>query len=318
VNAVGAHVLEVVTPAIFPPGSIVWHMGPLRPEEIQRCQWLTFVGQIHELDASGEAGLYDHLKCGVERLRADYDAFETFLRAANRKKIFTLDKTWTSLVEPQAFDYQSPARQSPYLIRAMLNLGSSDNSTRRVLDPMGGYGQALFECVLREIDGATLEISPTASRRSAHNLRTLFQRLEIAFEEHRDANSHLFLTQTPIQHCYQIVNGDTRQAGRYFPAEQFDTLVTDFPYDVRTGTRSEKLTPIHLDWLLDTALPGWKHLLKPGGMIAFAYNRHTLAHEVVLSLMKKHGFHQRVAHIDLSERISQRIHRDIVTFEKGE
>ena len=143
--------------------------------------------------------------------------FCAFVESGVRQPVLTLGKDWVATIAPQAFDYQSPARQSPYLIRAMLNLSYNAGPIDCVLDPMGGYGQTLFECVLRGIDGATLEISPTASKRSAENLRKLLHRLGRHFEESRDGTRHLFVThECSPQNQYQIINGDTREAHQLF------------------------------------------------------------------------------------------------------
>ena len=308
-------VIEIATPEIYPPGSIVWHEGELRHEEIERCRWLTFLTQIDTLIREAEAANQDQRI--AETLRQDYDAFCAFVESGIHQPILTLDKDWIATVAPQTFDYQSPARQSPYLIRAMLNLSYNAGAISRVLDPMGGYGQTLFECVLRGINGATLEISPIASKRSAENLRKLLQRLGIPFEESHDGTQHLFTTHSIPQNRYQIINGDTREAHRYLPNQQFDSLITDFPYGIRAGSRNEKLTPIPLDELLDAALPSWGRLLKPNGTVVIAYNLKALPREIVLDLIQKHRFRQRFAHADLRERISRKIHRDIVAFEKA-
>ena len=307
-------VVEVATPEIYPPGSIIWHAGGLMHEEIERCRWLTFLTQIDTL--VWKEGTADRDQRVAAVLRKDYDAFCAFIKSGMRQPILTLDKDWVATIAPQAFDYQSPARQSPYLIRAMLNLSSDVEPVGRVLDPMGGYGQTLFECVLRGVDGATLEISPTASKRSAENLRKLLHRLGIPFEESQAGRCHLFSTLGSPRNRYQIINGDTREAHRYLPNQQFNSLITDFPYGVRAGSRNEKLAPIPLDGLLDEALPSWKRLLKPSGTIVIAYNLKTLPRERLLTLIQKHGFRQRFADMDLRERISDKIHRDIVVFEK--
>ena len=234
------HVVEVATPEIYPPGSIVWHRGELTLKEIERCRWLTFLTQIDTL--VWEDGATDRDQRVAETLRKDYDAFCAFIESAKRQPVLTLDKDWVATIAPQAFDYQSPARQSPYLIRAMLNLSYNKTPIGHVLDPMGGYGQTLFECVLRGVDGATLEISPTASKRSAENLRKLLQRLGRHFEESHDGIRHLFVTHGSSPNRYQIINGDTREAHRYLPNQQFDSLITDFPYGVRAGSRNKSLT----------------------------------------------------------------------------
>ena len=308
-------VVEIATPQIYPPGSVVWHESELTPEEIDRCRWLAFLTQIDKLVWEDRVANQDQRVAGV--LRKDYDAFCAFVESGKRQPILTLDKDWVATIAPQAFDYQSPARQSPYLIRAMLNLSYNAAPIDCVLDPMGGYGQTLFECVLRGVDGATLEISPTASKRSAENLRKLLQRLGRHFEEAYDGVRHLFITHGFTQSRYQIVNGDTREAHRYLPNQQFDSLITDFPYGVRAGSRNEKFTPIPLDGLLNAALPSWRGLLKPSGTIVVAYNLNTLSRETLLNLIQKHGFRQRSTDLDLRARISDKIHRDIVAFEKA-
>ena len=308
-------VVEVATPEIYPPGSIVWHVGELRSEEIDRCRWMTFLTQIDTFVWEDRAA--DRDQPVAEILRKDYDAFCAFVESGVHHPILTLDKDWIATIAPQAFDYQSPARQSPYLIRAMLNLSYNAGPIGRVLDPMGGYGQTLFECVLRGVDGATLEISPTASERSAENLRKLLQRLGRRFEESHDGTHHLFVTHDVSQNRYQIINGDTREAHQYLPNQQFDSLITDFPYGIRAGSRNEKLTPIPLDELLNAALPSWKRLLKPNGTVVVAYNLNTLPREPVLNLIRRHGFRQRFADVDLRARISRKIHRDIIAFEKA-
>ena len=305
-------VVEVATPEIYPPGSVVWHVGELRSEEIERCRWMTFLTQIDTL--VWEDGATDQRV--AETLRQDYDAFCAFVELGVHQSVLTLDKNWVTTVAPQAFDYQSPARQSPYLIRAMLNLSYNAAPIGCVLDPMGGYGQTLFECVLRGVDGVTLDISPTASKRSAQNLRKLLQRLEIPSEESHDGTRHLFVTRNSSPNRYQIINGDTREAHQYLP-KQFDSLITDFPYGVRAGSRNEKLTPIPLDALLDAALPSWERLLKLNGTVVVAYNLYALPRETVLDLIQKHGFRQRFVDADLRTRISNKIHRDIVAFEKA-
>ena len=308
-------VIEIATPEIYPPGSIVWYADELTSEEIDQCRWMTFLTQIATL--VWEDGEVYQDRQVAEVLRKDYDAFCAFVESGVHQPTLTLDKNWIATVAPQAFDYQSPARQSPYLIRAMLNLSCNAGPIGHVLDPMGGYGQTLFECVLRGVDGATLEISPTASKRSAENLRKLLQRLGRRFEESHDGIRHLFVTHGSSPNRYQIINGDTREAHQYLPNQQFDSLITDFPYGVRAGSRNEKLNPISLDELLDAALPSWKRLLKPNGTVVVAYNLKALPRETVLDLIQKHGFRQRFADADLRERISSKIHRDIIAFEKA-
>ena len=308
-------VVEVATPEIYPPGSIVWHEDELTSEEIERCRWMTFLTQIDTLVWKDGTAYRDQQV--AETLRKDYDAFCAFVESSVHQPTLTLDKDWVATIAPQAFDYQSPARQSPYLIRAMLNLSYNGGSIGCVLDPMGGYGQTLFECVLRGIDGAALEISPTASQRSVENLRKLLQRLGRDFEESHDGMRCLFVTCNAPQNRYQMINGDTREAHRYLPNQQFDSLITDFPYGIRAGSRNEKLKPIPLDELLDAALPSWKRLLKPNGTVVVAYNLNTLPRETVLNLIQKRGFRQRFPEVDLRARISGKIHRDIIAFEKA-
>ena len=310
------HAISMATPQVYPPGTIVWCSTALDSNALEFCQWLSFVTQIDELTWASETPAPSAEQC--ERLRRDYDAFLVFLSSAERTPIRYFDKGWVEGVKPQAFDYQSPARQSPYLIRAMVNLGYNGQPVSAVLDPMGGYGQTLFECVLRSINGATLEISPTASQRSADNFRSLLERLRLPFSESRVGNSRLFEVERCGRTCrYQIINGDTRQAHQFFDGGAFDSVSTDFPYGVRTGSRTDKLAPTEYDTLLDAALPAWRKLLKPHGTLVIAYNRHTLRRETVLGLAERHGLRPRFPEHTLSHRVSEKILRDIVVFERN-
>ena len=320
-NLLGERVVQVATPEHYPPGSIVWCAGDLTSEAVHSCEWIPFLAAIDKLEWDVAP---DWSVAQLERLarvlRSDYDAFQTFLESTACKRVLTSDDSWVPLISPQAFDYQSPARQSPYLIRAMVNLSIKGAPIKAVLDPMGGYGQTLFESVLRKIDGTTLEISPTASWRSAENLRKLLQRLGIPFEEFQEEGRYLFRSETSPPCTYQIINGDTRRADEYLQGQQFDSLITDFPYGVQAGGRGRSqssgttITSVDSDQLLDSALPSWKRLLKPDGSIVIAYNLDTLPHETVSELVERHGFRQRFRGADLSEHVSDKIHRDIVVF----
>ena len=320
-NLLGERVVQVATPEHYPPGSIVWCADDLTPEAVQSCQWIPFLAAIDKLEWAGAPDWsVAQLEGLASELQSDYDAFQGFLKSADRKRVLTSDDSWVPLISPQAFDYQSPARQSPYLIRAMVNLSVKRTPIKAILDPMGGYGQTLFESVLRKIDGVTLEISPTASRRSAANLRKLLQRLGIPFEARQEEERYLFRSDTSPPCTYQIINGDTRRADEYLQGQQFDSLITDFPYGVQAGSRGRSqssgttITQVDSDQLLNSAFPSWNRLLKPDGSIVIAYNLDTLPCETVLELAERHGFQERFQDADLSERVSDKIHRDIAVF----
>jgi hypothetical protein len=116
------------------------------------------------------------------------------------------------------------------------------------------------------------------------------------------------------------LSADTTRAPEFFKAEMFDAIVTDLPYGVLHGSRTaqQELSRRPLA-LLEAALPGWMAVLKHGGSIGLAWNRHVAGREKVVELLTANGLevmesepYQSFRHV-----VDQSITRDILVARKN-
>lgn len=109
-----------------------------------------------------------------------------------------------------------------------------------------------------------------------------------------------------------LLGCDTRHLGDLLPDASIDAIVADLPYGVQHGSRSAggwDRSP--LDVLTEVA-PRWRALLRDGGGMALAVNRHTLAHEPAAAALEAAGL--RVISHDgaFRHRVDQSIDRDVL------
>jgi hypothetical protein len=86
-----------------------------------------------------------------------------------------------------------------------------------------------------------------------------------------------------------VVGADTRQAREHFGSVRFDVIATDLPYGVQHGSSSDQGLSRRPLELLEAALPGWVALLRPGGALGLAWNRHVAGRERVAELLAAQG-----------------------------
>jgi SAM-dependent methyltransferase len=201
----------------------------------------------------------------------------------------------------------------------------------RVLDPMCGRGTTLNQAMMYgwhaagvEIDGKDFEVYANFIRtwlkhkRLKHsaeiaqvrrNRTQLGRRLAITLaaskEDHR-AGRTLGLT---------MVHADTRRGRDFFRAGSFDAIVTDAPYGVAHGTRSQadRLTRDPLE-LLAEALPVWVALLRPGGAVGISWNTLVAARDDLAALLVKAGLEVVTGpgYAGFAHRVDQAIVRDLI------
>ena len=110
--------------------------------------------------------------------------------------------------------------------------------------------------------------------------------------------------------CIDIVHDDAAAARTHLPARSIDVLACDLP--VRRAARGHghrgrcQRSPHEL---LETALPVWFDLLRPGAGVGLAWNRHTLPRDRLVHLLATHGFELVVPAVD--ERFVHRVDRSI-------
>jgi hypothetical protein len=91
-----------------------------------------------------------------------------------------------------------------------------------------------------------------------------------------------------------------------------DAIVGDLPYGVQHGSRAAEgwqRSPVEV---LRRALPGWRELLRQGGGMALALNRHTARRSEVSAVMADAGFEVLDTDGAFRHRVDQAIDRDVV------
>ena len=111
-----------------------------------------------------------------------------------------------------------------------------------------------------------------------------------------------------------LVHDDTARARDHFKARTMDLLACDLPYGVQHGSRpvdgSLQRGP---EALLESALPVWREVLRPGGAAALSWNRRTLARPRLTALVESAGFDLVPAEDDeLVHRVDRSILRDVL------
>jgi SAM-dependent methyltransferase len=113
-------------------------------------------------------------------------------------------------------------------------------------------------------------------------------------------------------------NTDTLNARLVHRADSVDAVVTDAPYGVQHGSRSEgRLARSPLDLLRD-AVPGWAEVLRPGGAVGIAWNTRVAARGAALEVLADAGLVplDDGAYGGFGHRVDQAIHRDVLVARK--
>jgi len=114
-------------------------------------------------------------------------------------------------------------------------------------------------------------------------------------------------------HRLAIYADDSKNAPRHFGKAAFDIAAGDLPYGVQHGNVSggEKMRSPKA--LLETCLPAWHQVLRPGGVLALSWNTYVLSSADMADLLKAHGFEplQDSPYDQLKHRVDASILRDV-------
>jgi 23S rRNA G2445 N2-methylase RlmL len=113
-----------------------------------------------------------------------------------------------------------------------------------------------------------------------------------------------------------MINGDARDADRYFKNNSVDLIVADLPYGVRHGAATKQSTvrersPLEL---VESCLHSWTTALRSRGAIGLAFNTHTCQRQSLVRLLDDAGLEVRDdgAYAHFAHRVDQSINRDLV------
>ncbi len=217
-----------------------------------------------------------------------------------------------------------------------LALAESGDAFRRLLagervhllDPACGRGTSLNRAAVYGLDATGIELDQRdveayttfiltwlKDKRLKHELQQArlrkgrertAHRITITYGRGKDRAAHRLL---------DVIHDDTLLAREHLKARSIDLLVCDLPYGVQHGAQSGQG---RLDrgpgGLLRHALPVWFDLLRPGGAMALAWNRRTMARPELAELVEAAGFELRTPAGDDSflHRVDRAILRDVL------
>lgn len=111
----------------------------------------------------------------------------------------------------------------------------------------------------------------------------------------------------------QFVNADTLEIANVLQPRSYDLIVTDAPYGVQHGAKSDAgLSRKPLE-LLTAALPVWRAALRPGGAIGIAWNRLVARRAQLAQLLSDSGLEVlEGAYSQFEHRVDASIQRDLI------
>ncbi|GAA3438059.1 TRM11 family SAM-dependent methyltransferase [Kutzneria kofuensis] len=204
----------------------------------------------------------------------------------------------------------------------------------RVFDPMCGRGTTLNQASMYGFDAYGVDIDGKDFEAYSHFIRTwlknkrlkhtaqtvpvrrnremLGRRLEIGFGVTKE------LYKAGEVRTIDYVNADTLRAREFFGRDSFDILVTDTPYGVQHGsTREDALSRSPLR-LLESAVPVWVQLVRPGGALGLSWNTYVGDRDALAGILRDNGLQVQDsdAYLGFRHRVDQAIVRDLIVARK--
>jgi Putative RNA methylase family UPF0020 len=200
-----------------------------------------------------------------------------------------------------------------------------------ILDPLCGRGTVLSTTMMLGHNAAGVEVEAKAVEAYAAYLRSYWRRKRVKHNlevnpvrrEGKIIGKRLEAAVIPNGRerplALTVFSGDTRQSGALFGKRRFEAVVTDAPYGVVHGSRTDvggagSQRERSAAGLISEALPVWTMQLKPGGALGLSFNAIGLRRERLLDLVAAAGLEPLDSgpYRDFEHRVDSSIRRDIV------
>jgi hypothetical protein len=244
------------------------------------------------------------------------------------------------IIRPDLFDDdlvtipKYPGKTNEQFTRLLINVTLA--SMRRpssgpisILDPLCGRGTVLSTAMMLGCNAAGVEVDAKAVEAYAAYLRSYLRRkrLKLNLEvnpvrrEGKIIGKRLEAAVIPNGRerpiALTVFSGDTRQSGALFGKRRFEAVVTDAPYGVVHGSRTDVGVggrDRSAAGLITEALPVWTMQLKPGGALGLSFNAIGLRRERLLDLVAAAGLEPLDSgpYRDFEHRVDSSIRRDVV------
>jgi RMKL-like, methyltransferase domain len=323
VYAQAAPALTVAELGVLDATVLEGRLGPAEATEIAGVPYVTFAGELTETDLRHVAD--------VSTAFALFERDDDALRPVALQRLDCLDDDLLTILK-----YQGKTNEVFTQLLLNVTVASSASGRRmltdrlRVLDPMCGRGTTLNQALMygwhatgldvdeRDFDAyATFLPRWLKDKRLKHSAdttrlrregRTIGRRFDARFALSKEAWS------AGDEIRVGVLLADTRETAGLLKARSVDAVVTDAPYGVQHGSRSDgglRRSPLDL---LAEALPGWVEVLRPGGAVGIAVNVHTCPRADLLALFVEAGLEplDGPAYGGFEHRVDQAILRDVV------
>ena len=205
------------------------------------------------------------------------------------------------------------------LTQLLLNLCLQEHpDAQSLLDPMCGRGTTLFWAMRYGLNAVGVEQDPQALADIRRGVKkwTKLHRVKHALHEGwvgkaNKRGTGKYLDFAADGQNLRVITGDSTDLKPLIQNRTFDILATDIPYGIQHMGGKERRNPIET---LSDATPGWAAALKPGGIMAIAFNSYMPKRPALQEVFTDQGF--EVIETQLAHRMSESILRDIALFRK--
>jgi SAM-dependent methyltransferase len=302
-------------------------LGPVERVELGGLPYLAFAGDLEEPDLR-------HL-ANVSTAFGLFERLDDLLRPVRLERLDSFDDDLLTILK-----YQGKTNELFTKLLLNVTVVSSDSAPRlltdrlRILDPMCGRGTTLNQALMYGWHASGVDLDERDFEAYAAFLPTWLKRKRL---KHTAATAKLRRDSRTLGRRFDaelavdkegwaagdtigvsVAHADTLAAPDIFKAGSFDAVVTDAPYGVQHGSRSgAELRRSPLDLLTD-AVPGWAHLLRPGGAMGIAVNTRVSQRADVLRLLAEAGLEplDDGPYRGFEHRVDQAIVRDVVVARK--
>ena len=287
--------------------------GELGPEDLKIISGLSFVYALFK----------------VEHFNG-----ELYLRPLARECVSFVDESMSAILKYSG-------KTNEIFTRMLLNIAYHTQDRReniRVLDPIAGKGTTLYEALMKGFNAYGIEISETVVNESYHFVKRFLETARYKYEHSAlrlsgpgksfTAARHTFVTAKTKEafkgketRTIELIAGNAKYADQYYRKNYFVLIAGDLPYGVQHGNvTKEKQTSLTRNptELLRTCLPAWVGVLKPGGVLALAWNANVLPRDKMERLLEENGLavKKEEAYLRLAHRVDQSILRDVAVARK--
>ena len=203
-----------------------------------------------------------------------------------------------------------------------------------LLDPVCGKGTTVFDGLICGYNSYGIELNDKLINESSQFLKKYLETGRYKHSLKNEKISGIGNDKTPFKsqrHLFELaknksdqkenknlicelIDGDTRDANKYYKKNTFHIIVGDLPYGIQheNNTGGNKMrNPVNL---IKASVPVWTEILKPGGAIVLSWNTFLLKREEFERVFAENNLDipDFGAFGDFSHRVDQAIYRDVI------